>query len=138
MCRGILGAGVLCMALGLPVWAHDAGSERSLAASQPGPVARPVPRESAGDMASAALRAVIGVLFVVGGGLVIVVVARRRGHVAAAAPNRLRTVSQLRLGPRSSVHLIEVDGRAVLLVCGDDVNVLPLDQGGAGEAGARP
>ncbi len=43
---------------------------------------------------------------------------RRRGRVAAPQ-RRLRRVEQLRLEPGRSLHLVEVDGRALLLAVGE-------------------
>jgi MYXO-CTERM domain-containing protein len=42
---------------------------------------------------------------------------RRRGRVAVT--RRLRRVEQLRLEPGRSLHLVEVDGRALLLAAGE-------------------
>lgn len=43
---------------------------------------------------------------------------RRRGRVAAAH-RRLRRLEQLRLEPGRSLHLVEVDGRPLLLAAGE-------------------
>lgn len=130
-----------------PAWAQpeasaSAASAASSNATAPAPAGagpatvRPTFRQDE-DLSGLVARSALALVVVLAVGAVVVVLLRRRAGLPAwpaAGSRRLKLVEQLRLGPRTVLHLVELDGRPLLLgQHGDKLTAVP-----APPAEARP
>ena len=106
----------------------SAANEAALAASAPEAAAsQRLGREDDDSALSAFGKAMFAMLAVAGAGVAVVQATRRRGGAQAAARQaRLNAVAHLRLSPKCTLHLVEADGQAVLVVAGDGASAIKL------------
>ena len=87
-------------------------------------------------------KAALATLLVAAAGVALVMGVRKKGRGMVAGTNipRLRGVASMRLSPKCTLHLVEADGKTMLVTCGDGVQVARLDvlPSDAGFAGAPP